>query len=140
MRVEGLRILSLTAVWIATLSAAAFAEDWKPIDPAQLLMKSPVVQKDADEEAIFWEVRVTDEDKGYEYHTVLNHYLRIKIFTDRGRETQSKIDIPYASSIDISDVAGRTIKPDGTIVELKKVTYSMYRTECSDGRQKGGRG
>src|SRR5260370_1766644 len=120
MMLQALRLLSLTSVWIATLSAAAFAEDWKPIDPAHLAMKSPIVQKDADAEAIFWEVRVTDEARGSEFHTVLNHSLRIKIFTDRGRETQSKIDIPYANSTTISDLAGRTIKPDGTVVELSK--------------------
>ena len=51
---------------------------------------------------------------------MLNHYLRIKIFTERGRESQSRIDIPYLNSWSIKDIAARTIKPDGTIVELKK--------------------
>ena len=51
---------------------------------------------------------------------MLRHYIRIKIFTDRGREAQSKIDIPYLKDQEISDIAARTIKSDGTIVELKK--------------------
>ena len=51
---------------------------------------------------------------------MLNHYVRIKIFTDRGRDQHSKIDIPYIGGFKIKDVAARTIKPDGTIVELAK--------------------
>jgi hypothetical protein len=85
MTLRTVSLLALAAALAALLCAEAFAEDWKPIDPAHLAMKSPIVQKDADAEAIFWEVRVMDEDKGYEYHTVLNNYLRIKIFTNRGR-------------------------------------------------------
>ncbi len=99
---------------------AIAGEDWKPIDPSELALKAPVVEKDADAEAIFWEVRIDDA----EVDLVLNHYIRIKIFTDRGRESQSKIDIPYGKffgrEIKIKDIAARTIKPDGTIVELKK--------------------
>src|SRR5262249_54212883 len=47
-------------------------------------------------------------------------YIRVKVFTDRGREAQSKIEIPYLSRTEIKDIAARTIKPDGSIVELKK--------------------
>ena len=46
--------------------------------------------------------------------------FRIKIFTERGREKESKIDIPYLTGTKIKDVAARTIKPDGSIVELAK--------------------
>ncbi len=76
------------------------------------------MEKDADAEALFWEVRVDD---GGETDLVFTNYIRIKIFTERGRESQSKIDItPYNPYIKIKDVAGRTIKPNGEIVELKK--------------------
>ena len=51
---------------------------------------------------------------------VLSHYVRIKIFTERGREQQSKIEIPFISGIKIKDVGARTIKPDGSITELAK--------------------
>ncbi len=115
--------LCLFVVCLIFMSASpAFAgnDDWKPITPADLALKSPIVEKDADAEAIFWEVRVWDEIDGDEPRTVLSHYVRIKIFTERGRESQSKIDIPFVSSFKISDIAGRTVKPDGTIVELKK--------------------
>jgi hypothetical protein len=105
---------------IALTAPSVFAADWKPLDPADLALKAPVVEKDADAEAIFWEVRVADEVEGGTPRTVLTHYVRIKIFTERGRESQSKIDIPYLDSWKIQDIAARTIKPDGQIIELKK--------------------
>jgi transglutaminase-like putative cysteine protease len=99
---------------------SVFADAWRPVDPADLALKTGVVEKDADAEAIFWEVKVADEFEGGSVRTVFNHYLRIKIFTERGRESQSRIDIPYLNSWSIKDISARTVKPDGSIVELKK--------------------
>jgi len=90
---------------------------WKPIDPAHLALKAPVVEKDADAEALLWEVYINTASRS---GTDFTHFVRVKIFTERGKETQSKIDIPYLSDVSVSDIAGRTIKPDGTIIELKK--------------------
>ncbi|MFL6229251.1 MAG: DUF3857 domain-containing protein [Pyrinomonadaceae bacterium] len=111
--------LSLCLLFAACASVRALASDndWKPVDPAQLAMKTPLVEKDADAEAIFWEVRADD---GGEEDFVLSNYIRIKIFTERGRESQSKVEIPYFGETRIKDIAARTIKPDGSIVELKK--------------------
>ncbi|HEX8141649.1 MAG TPA: DUF3857 domain-containing protein [Pyrinomonadaceae bacterium] len=109
----------LTLALAATALAAG--DEWKPVDPAELALKAPVVERDADAEAIFWEVRIDDGAVG---ELIFTHYLRVKVFTERGRESQSKIDIPFGkifgSNIKIKDIAARTIKPDGTIVELKK--------------------
>lgn len=104
--------------FVLLLLPASFvrAEDWKPLDPAHLAMKTPVVEKDADAEVIFWEVRINDSD----YDLIFNHYIRIKVFTERGKESQSRVDIPYLGKYQIKDIAGRTIKADGSIVELKK--------------------
>lgn len=119
-----LSLCLLAALALAPAAALAGEGDWKPIDPAHLAMKTPAVEKDADAEAIFWEVRVADEFEGGSPRTVLKHYVRIKIFTERGRESQSKIDIAFGNvfgrEFKLSDIAGRTINPNGTIVELKK--------------------
>lgn len=98
------------------LLAPAQAQAWKPMDPAHLALKTPVVEKDADAEALLWEVYVNDASENTEYI----HLLRIKIFSERGKESQSKIDIPYATGTSVRDISGRTIKPDGSVVELKK--------------------
>ncbi|HEY8203282.1 MAG TPA: DUF3857 domain-containing protein [Pyrinomonadaceae bacterium] len=94
--------------------------DWRAVDPAELASTTPTVEKDADAEALFWEVRLLDEVDGTVPRTVLRHYVRIKIFTDRGRESQSKIDIPFFNNWRITDIAARTITPDNKILELKK--------------------
>jgi hypothetical protein len=99
----------------------ASGDEWKPIDPAQLALKNAAVEKEADAEGLFWEVRIDDNPEG---DLIFNHYIRVKVFTDRGRESQSKIDIPFGNfsgnEVKIKDIAARTIKPDGSIVELKK--------------------
>jgi len=101
--------------------ALVFADDWRPVSPAELELKAPVVEKDADAEAIFWEVKIDDNPEG---DLIFSHYIRIKVFTERGRESQSKVDIPFGrifgNDIKIQDISARTIKPDGSIVELKK--------------------
>jgi hypothetical protein len=50
----------------------------------------------------------------------LKHYVRIKVFNERGRDSQSKVELPYYGNHQIKDIAARVVKPDGTIVELKK--------------------
>ncbi|MEK7723696.1 MAG: DUF3857 and transglutaminase domain-containing protein [Acidobacteriota bacterium] len=92
------------------------ADDWKPISPEEIAMKTPKVEPNADAEAIFWEVRVDDSSEDL----ALKHYVRVKIFTERGREKFSKVDIPFSKGMRIKDIAARVIKSDGSIVELKK--------------------
>ena len=75
------RLFAVTFFLLAASSHAFAGEDWKPIDPAHLAMKAPAVEKDADAEVIFWEVRVHDSD----YDLVFNHYIRVKVFTERGK-------------------------------------------------------
>jgi transglutaminase-like putative cysteine protease len=112
-------LLALAAIF-AFSSLAIAGDDWKPVDPAELALKSPVVDKDADAEALFWDVRVLDEVEGDTPRTVLNHYVRIKVFTDRGKESESQIKLFFLGNTKIRDIAGRTIRADGTILNLKK--------------------
>lgn len=119
---------------ILLAASTAFAgDDWRTVDPADLALKEPSVEKDADAEALFWEVRLSDEVEGDTPRTVMRHYLRIKIFSERGRESQSKIDIPFLSNWKIQDIAARTIKPDGNFVELKKADILERTIEKSNG-------
>ncbi len=104
-------------MFLAVPAALAAGDEWKPITPEELALKIPIVEKDADAEVLFWEVRIDDAAGG---ELVKNHYIRIKIFTERGKDSQSKIDIPYLNFTKVKDIAARTIKPDGSIVELKK--------------------
>ncbi len=122
MRTLRLFILPLSIVCLGLILPLSIAagDDWQPVAPADLALKTPVVETDADAEAIFWEVRLSDEVEGGTPRTVLRHHVRIKVFSERGRESQSKIDIPFLSNWKIQDIAARTIKPDGSIIALKK--------------------
>lgn len=97
-------------------TATVVGEDWKPVDPAWLALKAPIVEKDADAEILRWEVSIDDSQEDL----IFNHYLCVKIFTERGVESQGKVDIEYLDRFRIKDISARTIKPDGSIVELKK--------------------
>src|SRR5688572_2066875 len=101
-------------------SAAANAVEWRPIDPAELAQKTPRVDPAADAEAILWDVRIEDRAQGGDVSLILTHYVRIKIFTDRGKEQFATVEIPRYGKRSIMDVAARTIKPTGTITDLKK--------------------
>jgi hypothetical protein len=129
------RLLPLSLVCFAVLFPApcVAGDDWRPVDPADVSLKAPIVEKDADAEAIFWEVRLNDEVEGGTPRTVLRHYVRIKVFSERGRESQSKIDIPFLSNWKIQDIAARTIKPDGSIVLLKKEDVLERTIEKTNG-------
>src|SRR5215211_1727279 len=113
--------LLLCLLAVSAVPAWAIGDDWKPVDPAHLSLKNATVEKEADAEALFWEVRIDDNPDG---NLIFNHYIRVKVFTERGRESQSKIDLIYGkmfgAEIKINDIAARTIKADGTIVELNK--------------------
>jgi transglutaminase-like putative cysteine protease len=113
-------ILTLPVTLALAAGLVLAAPEWRPIDPADLAAKTPTVDKDADAEALFWDVWVLDELDGGELHSVLDHYVRVKIFTERGKETQGKVDILSAGRTRIAGITGRTIKPDGSILELDK--------------------
>src|SRR6185369_11845293 len=112
--------LLCVAFCLVTFNAATAlpaGDDWRPVDPAELALKTSSVEKDADAEALFWEVRLDDSQLD---EFSLKHYIRIKVFTERGKESQSRVDLPFIGSARIKDIAARVIKPDGSILELKK--------------------
>ena len=101
-------------------AAGARADDWRPVTQAELAQKAPKVDPAADAEAIFWDVRIEDRYQGGDLSIDLHHYLRIKIFTDKGKEDFATVEIPRFGKRNISDVAARTIKQNGTIIDVKK--------------------
>ncbi|HZI19688.1 MAG TPA: DUF3857 domain-containing protein [Pyrinomonadaceae bacterium] len=130
-------LLCLLALPGAPAALGLSQKEWLPVEPAHLALKEPTVEKDADAEVLFWEVRVEYKDSGYDLGTELQHYVRIKIFNERGRDAESKVDLVAPKirgrEIKIKDVAGRTVKPDGTVVELKKEDIFERQIAKGDG-------
>ncbi len=101
---------------------------WLPVTEAQRNMKAPVVEKDAGVEALFWNVHVRDEIMGgQDIRRVFYHYVRLKIFDEKGKEKAATIDIPFSENTSIMYVKGRTIKADGTEVALR--SDSVYERD-----------
>lgn len=101
----------------------ATADDaaWFPVPASDLARSDPVVEPGADAEALFWDVHVEDQNflGMNRWSTELWHYLRIKVFTERGRESQATVTLPYGGAVEVADIEGRTIAPDGRIVPLR---------------------
>lgn len=110
-------ILATTAILLLLLPVIAGAkdDDWRQPSPTEIALKAPIVEKDADAEYLFWETKIDNSD-GLE----LSHYVRVKIFTDRGREKFATIDMTPSPVSKLKDVAARVIRADGSIEELKK--------------------
>ena len=102
---------------------------WIPITDAERSLKNPSVEKDAGAEILIWRVHVVDELLGNnaDLQRVFYHYIRLKVFDEKGKEATSTIDLPYREPGGILDVAGRTIKADGTVLDLDR--KSIYRRE-----------
>ena len=73
--------LIVACLALSAVTAASSGDDWRPVTPEELAMKTPKVEPDADAEAIFWEVRIDDSS---DENLSMQHYVRLKIFTDRG--------------------------------------------------------
>ncbi|MCE5308358.1 MAG: DUF3857 and transglutaminase domain-containing protein [Acidobacteriales bacterium] len=98
----------------------SFDSDWLPITDAERQQKTAKVEKDAGAEALFWRVRIHDDVANGKVRRILYNYIRLKIFDEKGKETASAIELPFASSSSIINIAGRTVRPNGDIVELKR--------------------
>ena len=102
----------------AHLAAAvcAAASGWKPVTPQDLkLSAADIGDAEADAAILFREGALNDDEND---GTSLKLYIRIKIFNDRGRRF-ADIQLPYKVELGkITDIHARTIKPDGTPVDV----------------------
>jgi uncharacterized protein DUF3857/transglutaminase superfamily protein len=103
------------------LVLSAPAADWLPLDPLNLELATPRIDPKADAEAIFWEVWVEDKLQNRSMpQTITETYLRVKIFTEKGAEDHSTVELASANKSAIRDLRARTIKPDGRIIPVEK--------------------
>jgi Domain of Unknown Function with PDB structure (DUF3857)/Transglutaminase-like superfamily len=99
---------------------STYAVTWRPVTSQELALRQSAKDPTADAEGLFRDVRVLNESAGFGYpHNVMSEYVRLKIFTERGKK-YGTVEIPYWGNSIVSNVAGRTIRPDGSIVELGK--------------------
>jgi len=106
---------------------------WLPISDADRQLKSPQVESDAGAEVLMYRVHVVDEILGNnrDWQRVFYHYVRLKVFDQKGMERASTIDLQYGNNTSILDVSGHTVKADGSIVELDRKT--VYKRDVVRG-------
>ena len=112
------RIVS-SALLLSTLNLLDAAR-WRDITPEEFAQKEPIVDPESGAEILFSEA--TLEQEFLEGLTIgsFQFYNRIKVFNEQGVEEMSKFELTYNKGQEIRRVEGRTIKPDGTVIELDK--------------------
>lgn len=127
------RTARITCVATVLLLSIAFprparAIDWQPISPDDLALKDNPKQPGADAMILYLE-NVIDAKSASDNGDSDEEYIRIKIFTQAGTKWGS-VQIPYIRNqgegpyqvtsdiIDVKDIRGRTIHPDGTILNF----------------------
>lgn len=121
-------VLLSSFYWIGSGQSAA-QNTWPPIDPAHLAMKTSRVEPGADAEVLIWRVLI---EKDLANPSFTSH-LRIKILNERGRDAYSTVDLPFDKDSRIQDVSARTIRPDGSVIDVKP--ESMIEREIVRGRK-----
>ena len=114
------RFLPCLAACVFLSPHGLIAADWRPVTPADLALKPPKDDPSADVEVLFRDVRILNEAPGGHPRNIVTEYIRMKIFSDRGKDKYASVEIPYWDKNSIYDVEGRTIHPDGTVIDLKK--------------------
>jgi hypothetical protein len=136
-------VSSLLRVTVALFSAAAlvvlsvppvWAGKWPPFAD-DLKVSRPQIDPEADAEALLWQIKVLDELNPPSMHSDISHYLRVKIFTDRGKETAGRVDILHENRTTIVDLAARTIRPDGSVVEVPRSNFYERTIVKASGRK-----
>lgn len=109
------RVLGLLATFV--VMSTVHAEEWLPVTPEELQMKS---EPKAPAAAAVFLYRQVDRDDNAPDEVV---YERIKILTDEGRK-YGNVEIPYVKEKEaIRSIKARTIRPDGSIVEFDGTVY-----------------
>lgn len=106
------RVLTFCALLLPLFAPPAFLRaQFQPPSPDELQMTSDPKAPGA--AAVYLEVKEIDDDT---LHYQL-YYQRIKVLTEKGKELAT-IEVPYGGDFKVSDIKGRTIHADGTIIPL----------------------
>ncbi len=109
----------------------ALAADWPPIPPEDLALKDNPAEPGAAAMILYRESVVHNKDPHDFYE---EQYFRIKIFTEKGKEFAT-VQIPFANRFfDVRNVSGRTVHPDGKIVEFDGQVFDKLILKSGDVR------
>jgi hypothetical protein len=115
-------VLLMLAVWIFAVSQAKAGVGFQPVSTDELRITNEPLAPGAP--AIILYRQVDRDDNGRTSHE--DDYIRIKILTEEGRK-HADVEIPFLKgSQDVVGIKGRTIRPDGTIVNFDGKVFEKY--------------
>ena len=132
MRCRVLSLFLLLAAFSLHIPRAA-AFDWDPVTDAEKGMKSNPLDPGAGAVVLFKRGQIDVVEKSSLFWTTrIQTYVRIKIFTDAGRDA-GNVTVEDAKFVRISRIEGRTILPSGEIIPLD--TSKIFRgTAYTEGK------
>ena len=131
---------------LATFALGAHAAEWPNIDKTELAETTPKIDPSASAEILARETTMdhftyAQQDRSGGVITYGpsgaedRYYVRVKIFTEKGVQRFSPLILAYDASATIQGFAARTIKPDGTIVEVTPADIHDENTVSKSGRK-----
>jgi hypothetical protein len=122
--------LFLFSLLTCLTSTVALAADWPPIDPADLAMRSLPEQPGAPA------VILRREETADALNHVHSVYMRIKVLNEAGKR-YADVVLPYGLSIfTITDVSGRTIHADGSIIPFQGTVFDKESLKENSGENR----
>ncbi len=110
----------------ATLPPAFVRAQFQPVNPDELKMTSDPQAPGA--AAVYFEINQIANDPLH----FQSYYARIKVLAEKGKELAT-VELPYVrGSTKITDIKGRTIHSDGTIVPLTVKVEDLMVTKSGD--------
>src|SRR5262249_2192506 len=113
-------VVLLSSLLVMRARNVRAADEWLPINPAELSMTSDPAAPGAPAITLYRQVDRDDSDvrTSHEYN-----YVRVKIFTEEGRKN-ADVQIPFVKELySIHNIRARTIRPDGSIINFDGKTY-----------------
>jgi Domain of Unknown Function with PDB structure (DUF3857)/Transglutaminase-like superfamily len=128
------RLVVLLALPLLSGSITASAQKWTDPTPEELSMTSQPEVPGAGAVYLFREEMTDDQ-----LH-VFSIYVRLKVLTEKGKD-YANVEINYANRSDgsgtsITDVAGRTIHPDGKVIPYTGKPYDKLIEQTQDEKHK----
>ncbi len=104
--------LHSAVLFLAAVSPAVVCAQFQPPTPEELKMTSDPKAPGAD--AVYLNIEeIANDPMHYQ-----SYYARIKVLTEKGKELAT-VEVPYLKGgWKVTDIKGRTIHPDGTVVPL----------------------
>jgi len=116
-RIARITVLAVIALLTIAFPRTARAIDWQPISPDDLALKDNPKQPGADAMILYRDV-VVNASKANTDGDSFEEYVRIKVFTQAG-VSEGHVNIEFVRENEtVPYIAGRTIRPDGTIVKF----------------------